>query len=211
MATVLAPGDILRATWDIPGLNGQTALPSVHYIINVVAGAPTDQQLADKLDLIITPNLLPCINALATYRNVIVQKIAPLPIYSRVFQNASTAAGTSGPNPVPQQVSGLIGWQTPVARRGGKGRFYMPFPATINVNTLTGHPQVLYLANLGAFAAGVNGITNFGTVPNTATCQQVIFERKTLGFAIVTGISVRALWATQKRRGDYGRVNAPPI
>jgi hypothetical protein len=211
MASPLVVNDICKVTFDIVGLNGQTALPSVYYRVTNIAGAPSDQDLANSLDLLITPNLLPVLNALATYRNVIVQKIAPLPIFMRVFSAASTGPGTGGPVPCPQQVSPLISWVTGVPGRAGEGRFYSPFPPTSGINTLTGQVNPIFRASLAALGASLVTFTNFGVVPNTGNVQMVLFHRATLTGTPITNLVARTKWATQKRRGDYGRVNAPPI
>ena len=117
--------------------------------------------------------------------------------------------GTLAGDLLPAQVSGLIQWKTAVAGRHGKGRIYVPFP-TESVNEADGVPNSGYLADLLLLGHDMQlsqSLTHAGT---TIELEPVLFNRTTHGVTSIIQARTPGRWATQRRRGMYGRMNSLP-
>jgi hypothetical protein len=120
---------------------------------------------------------------------------------------------------LPLQVSGLISLKTDLATRRGRGRIYVPFPSASQSGTAGGASQA-YVDNLvilKEMMIGDRGMIGGGA---DITWRPVIFGRRrdaTIDqpalpeiFVEVKSGTALGKWATQRRRGAYGRANVPP-
>jgi len=126
---------------------------------------------------------------------------------------STTGAGsgdTSG-DALPTQTSGLLTIRTSLGGRKNRGRLYVPFPTETD-NTSAGAPTSTYqlaLADLAAiFAVSYIGV---GAGGNTNDLQPVILHRSNMTTTAVTSVTASAKWATQRRRGKFGRPNTTPF
>ncbi|MCJ7620358.1 MAG: hypothetical protein MUP64_09100, partial [Anaerolineae bacterium] len=101
---------------------------------------------------------------------------------------------------------------TPGRRKGG--RMYIPFPGEGD-NDATSLPSAAYVARLATHATGV---LNTLTVGVTFTAIPVVQAITYVGGVLILGATrtiteVRSSdrWATQRRRGSYGRKNISPL
>lgn len=126
--------------------------------------------------------------------------------------------GTGGTGVLPTQVTGLIRTQTYLAGRAYRGRVFTPFP-WIGWMDSDGTPTAAYVTLLnGIYAAVISG-GSFSTSLSTYDANPCIYHRKTgksgvpLAGTTTTIISgaARKAWATQRKRGDLGRLNVPFI
>jgi len=119
----------------------------------------------------------------------------------------SDTTGTHGPPGLPGQDTGLITKTTDFTGRGFRGRVYVPFPAT-DYQDADDTPTAAYVAALDTFATFL--FTTFTVIAGgtTMVMKPVLFNRVTHGVFDITGFVSRKRWATQRRRGNYGRVNA---
>jgi hypothetical protein len=154
------------------------------------------------------------INNNATYQGMTMQVITP-PIGLLEKNNLSTGFGTGGSTAAATQTSGLIDWGTGLGGRKYRGRTYFPFPSVQEDGSL-GFPNPGYLVGLDAVRTEYIGHTAFSLAGGAQTIIPVIRHRKdktgviSPPTQILTGVSVDA-WATQKKRGFFGRPNVSPF
>jgi len=117
-------------------------------------------------------------------------------------------AGTAGAVPCPKQASGIVSKYTPYGGRRGQGRSYVPFPATDSVEA-DGNPTAAYLADLTTLGNAMVGPDPVGGGNYDIQWGLMKWRQPNTFLALVNSIP-RDRFATQRRRGDYGRVNAIP-
>jgi hypothetical protein len=188
----------------------QIGLNIRHYVATAsVAPEPSRVQIADFFTAAFAPTMQTMLNANAIFKGCDVRQLLPPPATIADHTTAAQVPGLVATPAAPRQVSGLIKLSTPLAGRAGRGRFYMPFPATTSVQA-DGAMGPAYFVNLGTLATKLN---QGQTIPNgggSLTLFPVIFHRKTGTFTLVTGTVARQGWATQRRRGFFGRINVQP-
>jgi len=207
-------GDIVQARiWCVDA--EQASVNTMHYEIVTAGGTPTtDQAFCDGLAAVIDPLMPLIINNNANYRGIQCQLKTPLPqIYAPVSNTGGSSVGSGGATALPRQTCGLGSVSCALAGRRFRGRMYFPFPATADDTgngTPTGAAVLRYsdvlvgmLTYTGPIAAGGSVWTpvivhSTGKSPTPPPTQ-------------ITNASVANAWATQRRRGSYGRANTSPI
>jgi len=125
----------------------------------------------------------------------------------------SAGVGTVIGEPLPRQVSGIVTMNTAVFGRKGRGRLYLPFPSEEDSEPTLGIPG-------SAYVTAAQSIGDFFTQPLVVTIAAVnysldwVLQSVTDGvpsYFLYTGAVARPRWATQRRRGSYGRPNASPL
>jgi len=189
----------------------QLGINVLHYRVDSITGvAATDAQLAARMDLLFGPLMTPLMCSAASYRGIGVQRVNPGPPTVEVYANAEEGDGEVAGDPLPKQTCGIITKRTPLAGRRFRGRMYVPFPSEAS-NDTDANPVAGYLAALAALAGQVADIVLVGTLPSTSSMTPVIYHRSTQTTTDLVSCSVNDRWATQRRRGDYGRTNVSPI
>jgi len=220
MATAIDPGDLLRVRiWFQSG--DQAAVNTVYYVCATVSGNPTtDLNVAQQMDAFVAPSYKVLIADTATYRGVQVSIVRTPP---RATQQAFAQAGvgTAGAVGMPRQVSGLLKFNTTDAGRAFRGRLYIPFPATASAAT-DGLPSSTYLTDLASLASLYQSIGSFDndlvTPTGFITVAQVIVHTVPKGGvppppapSPVIAWTPAEVFATQRRRGSFGRPNVSPV
>lgn len=217
MSYVIQAGDILKITivtfdTDQVGMNIQ-----YRQVYTVGGTSITDQDLANEYDLTLAsgPYMPPLLNNNARYAGTIVQALHNIQWMAPVNSIVSAANGTAGATALPRQVAGFLRFRTALGGRRFRGRMYLPFPATAS-DQGDGTPTSTYVTDLTNFANDMLiNYTQFGTPPNYITAPLVIYHRPgkspTPAPTIVSAIIAENKWATQRRRGAFGRVNANPL
>lgn len=156
----------------------------------------------------------------AFFYGVHAMKWRPAPPQVGAVSATAGQGGTVAGDVLPGQVSGLISLRTTNATRRGRGRVYIPFPSEADTGA-QGNPTAAYLTNLGNLA-GVfdNEVAAIGGGTDT-TFTPVIFGRARPATPvlpalpeIITDVTVATAanrFATQRRRGGFGRPNTPPV
>lgn len=211
MATVLAINNVVRLTI-VTRDDEQVAMMTPHAVVTGVGGAPaTDQDVADYMDAGLEVLLKPLMAADAEYRGLIVQKIYPAPKAAFVDSNGFAGIGTAGAVSLPRQSAGLISLRTALAGPANRGRMYVPFPSVTD-NATDGVPTAGYVTKLNSFASNlIAGLATVNVGGRTAALQLVIWHRTLNNWTPVTTYQSSALWATQRRRGSYGRANTTSL
>jgi hypothetical protein len=118
--------------------------------------------------------------------------------------------GTGGATQLPTQARGLISWKTAIGGRTGRGRIYVWTPEDANLDA-NGNPGAAYIAGLNNIA---NAVTS-GFSAGGSSWVPVIAHRGAGAKPTYTATPVNAHrtspgWATQRRSGESGRINAAP-
>lgn len=200
-------GDILRARFFVRK-GRQLATPGIHYRVSAQVGA------GNSLNDIATTlmNLFPAAAAgllppQATIERCEVRDITAHPV-APGSSTAMAGPGSEGQYPLPTQVSGIVTFQTAMAGRAYRGRFYMPFPPNTASDSISlGEPSAAYLTDLSALMDAIAVPLTSGTLPDQASLVPIVYHTSLNTFDDIISHRVNAKWATQRRRGDYGRPN----
>lgn len=206
----MAVGDLLSV--QVVGASAtQVAINTVHYQVVAEAGAGVPVGIiATQMDTLLHAAYKALMSAQATYRGVMVTKIWPLPRSVRGEENQNAAIGQVAGDGLPWQVSGVLSFSTAFGGAKYRGRVYIPFPGEAD-NDNTQAPIAGYVTRLTTLLnlwLASQVINNGG---NSVTITPGIYHRGDHTFTPFNTGLAKQLWATQRRRGNYGRENAPPI
>ncbi len=208
---ILAIGQFLRQTiWTQKG--NQAGLMVHHWRVSaVVAPAPTDQEAVADLSTIIAPSIKGLLAAEASYLGSILSVVFPANL-APVFSTVGAGVGTVAGEPLPTQVAGLITLRSAVAGRMGRGRKYVPFPGEADNVTGDG-PTAGYVVRLNTLASNLTTQRTVASLGGgSAVLIPVIFRRALPNLSNdVNAFTSRTKWATQRRRGAFGRPNVAPF
>jgi len=189
----------------------QLAINVLHYQVTGQTGTlKLDSDLAARLDAILGPLYVALLCVEAEYRGVGVQRINPIPPTTEVYANIQADTGAVAGDLLPRQTAGLISKRTGLAGRKYRGRVYVPFAAEAG-NEANGTPGNAYLTSLLALSDALEVPVVIGTAPNETTMTPIIWHRLSSDFDVITQCDINDKWATQRRRGSYGRTNTSPI
>ena len=135
-------------------------------------------------------------------------KVAPtLEWASTTLDGLGTAMGSL----VPTQSSGLISWRTADVTRRGRGRIYIGFPPTGSTDA-DGSPNASYMVPLAALGLAyvLPRTWTFGMTDSVSLKLVVVNGVVSVPTKDVITYAEKPRYATQRRRGQYGRLNLPP-
>jgi hypothetical protein len=192
-------------------LGNQTSINVFHWFVASQVGlGSTEVNLGATLAGLFAGPYKALLTNQASYYGLGIQKVYPVPISTSFYLATGAGPGTAGINASGRQLAGFLKKSTNTADRHGRGRLYIPFPSTGDISAL-GQPTGAYFVRATALAVLYQTGFTAGAGGNTSDLIPCIFDRQT-GFHIpITLVSAVQLWATQRRRGDFGRVNAPPF
>lgn len=210
MAQALAIDDIVLLQV-ICADNSQASFNSFHYkVTGVGVSVASLEDMITNFSTLVAPKYKALLYNGATFDGIIGQIVSPLPLHARVLYDLDSGVGTAGAIGLPKQTSGLIRYQTDFAGPGFRGRTYLPFPAAAD-NQADGVPTNGYNSRNLILADAVKGFIAVSNAGRTATVQMGLFRRAGSIFTPIVSAGAAANWATQKRRGDFGRPNLAPI
>jgi len=193
------PGQVSTNThkWQLTTLTSGASFPSSPFITAM------DAQLAGDYN--------PLLSNDAEYYGsqvYLLNPIGPPPRPDHV--NVNNNPGTGGAGLLPSQSSGLISLYSTTLGKIGQGRTYIPFPA-VGGNSADGTPTPTYVSDLNVLAATLK--TNFAVVDGgiTATFRPCLYRGGTDVPRFIESSNAQDAWATQRRRGAYGRLNKVPF
>lgn len=193
----------------------QAAVCTTHWLCVSTSGTPTTlQQICDAWDTAVQALWKTLIDSESIYNGTqaYVDQV-PLPQFAAT--TSSAGAGDGAALAVPRQATGLLGWTTSFAGPQFRGRLYLPFPG-VDEDASGGIPTNLYRAHGNALGAAIVAFTTVTVGGGTLAGYPCILHRKNKAGTIppptqITLGTTRAKFATQKRRGSYGRPNVSPI
>lgn len=111
----------------------------------------------------------------------------------------------------PAQVSGLMRFYTDLRGKRGEGRTFVGFPPVEAIDT-DSTPVAEYVTRLNALAAKYAGaqLIDFGAFTFT-TLFGLYDKGPPATFGLFTSKDCPKAFATQRRRGEFGRLNTPPL
>lgn len=189
----------------------QAAINTIHFRCDSIAGASTDSAtFATMIDTSFSTPYKNVMSDQARYRGLSVQRIFPgiPPVPDIVI--ASDGPGVIASDLLPGQVSGIGSWRTALAGRKYRGRVYVPFPGESH-NEPTGIPSAAYVTLLNTLLTALSTTRTPGAGGDTATLRPMIFHRATNTVDQIIAQTARQRWASQRRRGSYGRTNPTPF
>lgn len=210
MAQVLATNMLVKLQiWSHD--SEQAAVNTFHYKVTSVGGTPgTLEDLAADWSATVVPSYKVLLNQQVFVDGVIGQIVFPLPLHIAVKDISQNGNAGGAANGAARQAAGLIAWRTPLAGAGGRGRTYIPFTGDGD-STGIGIPNAAYITNAGIFAVAVSTYTTFTVAGRSANVVFGVKARNSSTFTIIDAGNVVSKWATQKRRGSYGRPNNSPF
>lgn len=187
----------------------QLGLNVRHYFSFASAGtgAVTLTGIANGFAAALGPLYQGVLSESAEFRGVVVQKIKPLPMGMPALSSLGVLPGLRSGDPLPRQIAGLISFQTAFAGRRMRGRSYIPFPAESD-NEPDTTPSVTYITALSFLAAQLISLVTVTEGANSEQLMPVIFHRDTTSVTQILTATANDAWATQRRRGSFGRPNA---
>jgi len=205
----MAVGDILQATF-VTVAGSQAGLNVRHYrSIATVGGSVGVDQFANALFDDFDTAYITLMSAQATFNGVLVQKIFPLPMGMPAMSAQAPLVGLITGDLLPRQVAGLISLRTDFAGRRFRGRVYVPFSGE-NASELDSSPTAAYLAGLSTLAQQFLQQVTVIQGAATETIAPVIWHRDLQTTDFIRTAMIHDAWATQRRRGSFGRPNLPP-
>jgi len=212
------PDDILEVRTVCTNAD-QLSLNVLHYRVTFLTGpAPgvTISEMATGLSNIMGPGYQLIMPASAAYRGTGVKNLMAPPT-QEATSTASAGPGVAGGAEIPQQVSYLVNFKTESSGRGFRGRIYPGFVSNLHVNT-SGNMNAAGFTAIQLMAAAIVGNFTITSGANQTTIQLIILRRQANKlplpfptYADVTTITARNAFATQRRRGDFGRTNTTPL
>lgn len=191
--------------------NGQAGINVTHWVVAALGtGGVSQSDIAIAFDALLAPLYKAAMHAVASWYGVKVQRVRPLPVLAADVASNHVGIGTFGPDPMPSQASGIITLQTGTAGRSGRGRQYIPFPASLAVDVPAEKPSNNYVLALNGIKTALTNDQVVTSGVSTTTLTPVIFHRATGATTVVAGGRSNFKWATQKRRGDYTHPDVYP-
>lgn len=213
MAFSFLAGDLLQCKF-VCLADDQIALNVRHFVVNSVTGTPTtDQTFADQLSTAFQPIYENLLSVNAEYYGVQLARRVGAIFFPMADSRAAAGPGAIGGDLLPRQTCGLVKLTTGLPGRAERGRMYGPFPSE-GSNEPDSTPNAAYIATIQQLGDSVAGPFNIvGPVPElwAVNLTGAIYHRAPNNFTLLTGASARNGWATQRRRGSFGRSNLPPF
>lgn len=215
MASVLTLGMVLQArAWCSD--SQQVSVTTFHYRVDAIAGPLcTDVDFLTAWDTIYSPLFYGLVNNNGSYLGATMQILSPGPLGLMRKRTAGAHVGTGGADALPSQTSGLIRWGTNQGGRAYQGRVYIPFPSEQGNNTI-GYPIAGYLIGLDLIGNEYVNHTAWTLNAGTQTINPVLLHRKnksgvTPAPSVISSWQSSNQWATQRKRGAFGRPNTSPF
>ena len=184
----------------------QLGLNLRHYQVTAVGGqGVTLGQIATNVGTVIGPLYQAVMGGGASYQGCLARIVGIGPASPPAWDTIGTGPGIGPGDLLGKQLAGLISWYTAFSGRGNHGRTYVPFPSEGN-NDPGGVPSAAYVSGITNIANAWFSVRSVGAI-DTSTLTPVLFHRAQGSSTPLLGLAVRSLWATQRRRGDFGRVN----
>lgn len=134
--------------------------------------------------------------------------VGPRPRPAHTVSNQGT--GNNASHALPSQDCGLVSLYTDILGKTGQGRIYTPFPPVDALET-DGTVTVAFqgiLDDVGAYMITPRVVTDGGI---TATFNACLYTPGGDPPKLFTSYIVRGAFATQRKRGAFGRLNQRPF
>ena len=178
---------------------------------------PTNAQIAAAFDTHFAATYKGWMSQEALYRGISIRRVAT-PTEAPFVSVANEGVGTVAGSVLPTQVTGVLSFKTFFAGAHYRGRVYPGFPPTSFQNVLGGmtNAGAVALALISAqyaatVSAGAGGNTASFTLQVRSVVNNVPPLPPTITYNAVQEVLTRNRFATQRRRGQFGRPNTLPF
>jgi len=172
----------------------------------------TPQQIADTVSAQWAALLKPWMSPTYSYRGVTAQRISPPASRTNPINSTSgQGAGSAAAGDLPAQLSGLLTLKSALVGRRGQGRAYVPFPATAMFTGTGALVSAAGLTQLNAMVTALQAAFTPGAGGNTDTLTYCVNSKKYGQAGSIIQALSHNVFATQRRRGAFGKVNAQPF
>lgn len=206
---ILAPGDILQVrAWCVQG--EQASVNTFHYTVGAVTSSPDEGDMANGFDSIVEGHYKTIISNSSIYRGVQARVRNRTPLTIAQFTIDSAGAGAGGAVGMARQVCGISSWYTAYAGASYRGRTYWPFPA-VSEDVDPGIPITAYVTALEDFCGDLIAFNHLTGIAGECDLTLGLRTNKIPQLYPIRSFLSHQKWATQRRRGSYGRGNSSPI
>jgi hypothetical protein len=208
----LSDNDVVKSTIvvDVPAVRAM--LPSLHWTQTGHSGSGvTDVEFNAALEALYTVNWYPFISSDLNYAGHMSQRIWPLPITARIKQPFSHGSGTGGLQNLPWQCAMVATFETGLAGKHNRGRFYWGGNARTQINGAPAQWSAAYALTFQVWLNTLLGAKTATGGAGTATYNLTLYQPTTHTSVSVSSITVSTAVGTQKRRGDFRRGTFPPL
>jgi len=189
----------------------QVGINVINYRVDAVTGlGALDTEAVDELDNVFDGLYRDVLCAGARYRGCSLQRFRPMPRSVPVTSVTRDGVGNVAGDLMATQVAGIISFRTAFAGPRFRGRIYLPFPSEAS-NFVDGLPTAGYVVSAGLIAAQIIAPHTVGVTGGTSTLIPILWHRDLNTYDDLVAVGARQLWATQRRRGSYGRLNPMPF
>lgn len=208
MAFIIQHTDMLQLTV-FTAYKNQVGINRFYYQATSSVGLTADAQaMADAIVPAIQIDYAAAMSSEAYFAGVKLQPAGDGPAYEPVYSSEVEDGAIAG-DPLPGQITGLTTWRTELAGARHRGRTYWPFPAETD-NIVTSVPSVGYQGQINALSTKMQTLTVTADATEWLLALHIWSEVDAV-YREVTAYTVRPKWATQRRRGDFGRANILPF
>lgn len=215
MATNLALNDALRVRFYCYEAGAtQVGINTSYWLVTSLTGTVTDGFLANGIGTRIGQFYKNYLGANSQYSGCgvsIMQGVTTHQRTAQVFDNGGAGAGVNDSPNLANQTSYVISLRTGLASRHARGRVYPPFPTAdqADQNGLMTIPAQVLIQQLAeqyqtaqVFAAGGNSVT--------VQCSVRGVVAGVAAYPLISSAFAQIRFGTQRRRGQYGRLNQVP-
>jgi len=192
---------------------GQISTNTRKWQLTQLTGASTFQSadFLNQYDLDMSLLMIPPLSNSATYYGTMLYLKNPLTTAPRPDTiSINTGPGTGGVGLMPTQACGIISFYTNLLGKQGQGRMYVPFPSPDSLS-VDGSPTIGYqndLDTLGNFLRTDIILTPPGL---SARFAPVMYQGGVAPSLFITSMKSHNAFATQRRRGAFGKTNSLPF
>jgi hypothetical protein len=190
----------------------QISVNVLDYVVRspVITFGATLQEMATAISATLGPDYKAWMPSVARYRGVSVQDLTN-PVSVPYVSFANDGPGTNGATLAPTQTTGIIQKKTLSGGRANRGRIYAGFPSQANL-TATGGMSAGGLGLLANIQDAIDTSQTIVGAGGTTNLDLVVWHRGgAFNYTLVNQLVALGEWATQRRRGQFGRINLPPF
>lgn len=192
----MAVGDIFRVT--IQGKQaGETWVNVMHYRESATGVGNAETELADSCDAVLGPAYKTFLSHDASYDQVAVQRIDPLPVSYTVIDNTNAGIGLVAQDMLPPANAMTVTKKTAYAGRKYRGRVFLP-----------GIPKT-YTSDGGFTAGGLAAGQLLADdlksprLPGAWTFTPILWHRSSRTYTVLTDMTARQVPRVQRRREHF--------
>lgn len=189
---------------------GQVAQNVFHYKVNSAGGSPTTDDIVAQVEADFNGSWKALMCDDADWEGISLRNLTPVPLEVASFSGAQNGPGVHGA-PIPGQLCYLLTKKTAEAGPRGRGRMYIPFPGLDGLDQTSGKVHTDTGILLQTLIDDIEG-PETQTAGGFSVNWTIGLYRPTedVRFIPLRSFTASDEYATQRRRGAYGKQNSLP-